>query len=92
VASGARQNLGMDRPEDYFDDESDALDDEVDEYEAFDCHMGPGGQCGAAGSEECDFACPYMRDIRWAEHRRRAAAGAKLDRKRGQKRLPLEPS
>lgn len=30
----------------------------------FDCHMGPDGQCGAAGSEMCDFECPTMRAYR----------------------------
>ena len=41
--------------EDDYDDEFDA-DDEDD----FDCHMDPStGQCGKAGSEECDFDCPF---------------------------------
>jgi hypothetical protein len=38
------------------DDERDNDDDDV-----FDCHMGPDGQCGAAGSEMCDWECPTMR-------------------------------
>lgn len=38
---------------------------ERDEEDAeFDCHMGPGGYCGAAGSEWCEFECPYRRDQR----------------------------
>jgi hypothetical protein len=28
-----------------------------------DCAMGPDGQCGKAGSEECDWECPVMREI-----------------------------
>ena len=33
------------------------LDDEEDL--PFDCHMDRHGYCGKAGSEECDFECPY---------------------------------
>lgn len=44
----------------------DDIDDQMivdaeDDDEYFDCHMGPDGQCGAAGSEECDWECPVMR-------------------------------
>lgn len=41
----------VDEPQDDFDDESDELE--------FDCHMDRNGDCGAAGSEECEFECPY---------------------------------
>jgi hypothetical protein len=35
-----------------------------DDYEPeFDCHMDRNGFCGKAGSEECDFECPY-RDVK----------------------------
>jgi hypothetical protein len=39
------------------------LDDDFDDAEEnfFDCHMGPDGYCGAAGSEDCEFDCPYRR-------------------------------
>ena len=37
----------------------DDLDLELD----FDCHMDRNGFCGKAGSEECDFECPY-RDLK----------------------------
>ena len=47
-------------PEEYFEDEDDEGDFE-DEWE-FDCHMGRDGLCGAAGSEECEFECPYRAD------------------------------
>jgi hypothetical protein len=30
-----------------------------DEDDYFDCAMGPDGYCGKAGSEECDWECPY---------------------------------
>jgi hypothetical protein len=29
------------------------------EREEFDCHLDRHGFCGKAGSEECDFECPY---------------------------------
>lgn len=45
-----------DQVPDYEDD--DVFDEE--DFE-FDCHLGPDGQCGKAGSEECDWECP-MRD------------------------------
>ena len=40
-----------------YDDFADSLDEELelDEYEAFDCHMNSSGHCGAAGSEDCEF-------------------------------------
>lgn len=59
--------------EDYEDHLDDCMDDDCDfedEWE-FDCHMGPDGLCGAAGSEDCDFECPVMADIIRAEARRR---------------------
>jgi hypothetical protein len=72
---------------DHYD--QDEPDDEPDEYEDFDCHMHGDGQCGAAGSEECDFECPYMRDIRLEQHRQREARKAKRKQKSPQKRPPL---
>lgn len=41
----------------------DCFDDE-DPYAAFDCHMDKQGYCGKAGSEECDWECPYGRNIK----------------------------
>lgn len=35
------------------DDDSDLEDDMID------FQMDPGGFCGKAGSEECEFECPY---------------------------------
>ena len=36
-------------------------DEEDNEYEEFDCHRGPDGSCDLAGTEECDWECPYNR-------------------------------
>jgi hypothetical protein len=34
--------------------------DEHDDYpEYVDCHLDRHGNCGKAGSEECEFECPY---------------------------------
>lgn len=40
------------------------LDDDEDEFGfTFDCHLDPtSGLCGAAGSEDCEFDCPYRAD------------------------------
>jgi len=59
---------------DPYDEDSyrDFLDD--DEFdEEFDCHMMRDGSCGAAGSEDCEFECPYRRDQRERDRRRRDA-------------------
>ena len=44
----------MGDPEEYDDEEDDPNEDDFE----FDCHLGPDGQCGKAGSEECDWECP----------------------------------
>lgn len=74
---------------DRYDDFDSQLDDEIelDEHEAFDCHMDRSGHCGAAGSEDCEFECPYRRDqyarerekARKAEERRRSKGGRQGD-------------
>jgi hypothetical protein len=54
-------------PDDYDDPD---FDDEDDEWPA-DCHMHHDGQCGAAGSEWCEFECPVMAEWRrepWDEN------------------------
>lgn len=43
--------------EDEFDDEYG--DDEPDEDDWLDCGLMDDGQCMNAGSEQCDFECPY---------------------------------
>jgi hypothetical protein len=48
----------------HYPEDDDAPDDEDDFDVEFDCHMGPDGQCGKAGSEECDWECPLMRSRR----------------------------
>lgn len=40
------------------DYDDDGLDDETAEAE-MNCSMRPDGQCGQAGSEYCDFVCPF---------------------------------
>lgn len=48
----------MSGPEDdYNHDLDDECDDELEDE--FDCHLMPDGQCLAAGSEWCDWECPY---------------------------------
>lgn len=42
---------------DYDDDHDEPDDDEA--WDELMCSMGPDGQCGQAGSEYCDFDCPY---------------------------------
>jgi len=37
----------------------DDFDSDEGFYDEFDCGMGRDGLCGKAGSEECDFECPY---------------------------------
>lgn len=44
--------------EDDYDDEPD-FDDEED----FDCGMTRAGYCTKAGSEECDWECPYSEEL-----------------------------
>jgi hypothetical protein len=54
-----------------YDDSDDYDEDcEEDEFESFDCAMsldkrGKPLGCGKAGSEECDFECPYARLFGW---------------------------
>lgn len=35
---------------------------EEEEEHAFDCHIDRYGNCGKAGSEECEFECPYRNE------------------------------
>jgi len=48
------------------------VDSDDDENWPFDCHMGRDGLCGKAGSEECDFECPYRAEQIAQEARKRA--------------------
>lgn len=42
------------------DEPCEECQDEADEQEfEFDCHMDKDGYCGMAGSEDCEFECPY---------------------------------
>lgn len=52
----------MSAPHDY-EDYDDFTDDEDDGWDDLNCQWMPGtGQCMAAGSEDCDFECPYRDD------------------------------
>lgn len=66
---------------DSFDDDRDC-EFEPDEYEEFDCHMDREGHCGAAGSEDCEFECPYRRD-QYAQQREKARRAEELKRTKG---------
>lgn len=54
---------GYDAVSDCGDEYDDYSEVEYDDEDDYDCHMGPDGQCGAAGSEMCDFECPTMAAI-----------------------------
>lgn len=45
-------------------DWEDATDEEEDLFEVavMNCSMGPDGYCGQAGSEYCEFDCPFRRN------------------------------
>lgn len=47
------------------------MDPDEEDEDYLDCHMGPDGLCGKAGSEECDFECPYMAEQRRKEMKKR---------------------
>jgi hypothetical protein len=55
----------MATPDDDADDYGDSLiGDDAEEYWAMmesECHMDRRGQCGLAGSEWCEFECPFNR-------------------------------
>jgi len=53
---------------DEFETEDGDVDFDEDEY--FDCAMNRRGNCGKAGSEECEFECPYRADQRAAEKKK----------------------
>ena len=43
----------------YYEDSEEGSDEKLE----FDCFMDQSGQCGKAGSEECDFECPYRDEM-----------------------------
>jgi hypothetical protein len=51
-----RERAMRDYPDEF---EPDDDEEEEDEFESFDCAMDRNGYCGKAGSEECEFECPY---------------------------------
>lgn len=46
----------------YDDDYGDEFD-EFEDDDDFDCHMTPDGYCELAGSEECDWECPFSGEL-----------------------------
>jgi hypothetical protein len=53
--------MSTEKPPEFHDPDFDEFEDEFEEeFEfEFDCHMDRNGMCGMAGSEECEFDCPY---------------------------------
>jgi len=45
--------------DDSFDDPDEDFDDEFEDEDDFDCGFIPSDGCLLAGSEDCDFECPY---------------------------------
>lgn len=56
-----------------FDDPDFDETDEDEEWE-FDCGMDRDGLCGKAGSEECDFECPFRDEMYRKLDRRKTGA------------------
>ena len=48
-----------------FDDDSDYELDPMEEAE-MECGLGPRGQCSLAGTEHCDFVCPFRNSEHFA--------------------------
>jgi len=71
-------------PEEYFDDDEYDEGDWEEEWD-FDCGADQTGACSMAGSEDCDFECPYREEMnrRLARHQRKEREAA------GQKKLPM---
>lgn len=69
----------MSQPENYDDDYA----DDIDEFEeaAMDCRQTSDGGCELAGTEWCDWSCPFSDELyrrkneRKARHRRQKASG-----------------
>ena len=80
--------------EDYPDEFEDGYDfDEMDDEEDFDCGIMYDGRthkligCGKAGSEECDFECPYRAEM----YRSLAAQQGHITRKKNAKAKEIRP-
>lgn len=64
-------------------DDYDDFDDEAEDETAWiDCGLSPDGQRSKAGSEECDWECPYSR----GEH----FAGSELWKKNHSRGVPVD--
>lgn len=49
-----------------FGDDDDFFEEETPEEENFDCGFIPGEGCQLAGTEDCDFNCPYHDAVLYA--------------------------
>lgn len=56
-------------------------DDDFDKDDFFYCAMDRTGSCGKAGSEECEFQCPYRADQREQEKRKANRIATTRDRR-----------
>ena len=64
-----KQTFADDDPCPFCFPDEESEDNFEDIFDEFDCHMGRDGLCGKAGSEECEFECPYRADQRERESR-----------------------
>lgn len=46
-------------PNDHLDEIDEQSFDDEDDWLELECALGDDGQCGLAGTEHCDFECPY---------------------------------
>jgi hypothetical protein len=88
MSDSLNDKFHLHEPEYDYDDEPLDGDEDFDEEEFFDCgamrdmnHRLVG--CGKAGSEECDFECPYRESV---ERSLRAQAGWETRKKRPARR------
>lgn len=57
----------MANDDDFYDD--DFYDEDLDDDEMEDCGQTPDGLCQLAGTEYCDWTCPYADELRAARIR-----------------------
>lgn len=48
---------------DNYDHYADEFVNDDDEFETYDCGWMPGGGCSKAGTEECDWMCPFNKPV-----------------------------
>jgi hypothetical protein len=57
----AQQVADDDQHDPHLDDRRDPDDEDEDDFDCF--YIAAEGVCGAAGSEDCEFRCPYREDF-----------------------------